>query len=441
VTQQFRAALIADDLTGNNNAGVLVAKQGLATISVGHTRPVFPDDCEVACIDTDSRYVAAQEARKRVREMSAWARGQGASILCNRVDNLLRGNIGAEVAGMMDHLGAEAVAIVAPAFPVLGRLIEGGRLLVNGEPVHKNPVAANDPFSPVRYSDIDAILGEQMDAPVAQIGGDTLKAGSGPVVDAIEKAAAQGARAIVVDQADDADVATLADAMARLDRAVFPVDPGPLSALYLKAMRQRGSADDRGRKVLAAIGSITPVTREQVGHLAKARSLEPLCLDPGALIDDEGARAQAIDAVVEAAIRQTASDDVVLLTTLPPGAEPLDVATLAAERGITAHQLSLRISDALAQAIVQIVEGCDGAIGGCFSSGGDVTASLFEATGAEAVRVLGDVIPLTAHVSFMGGRLDGLQLVTKGGSIGDSDAMELCLAHLQKALGCVRVTR
>lgn len=81
-----------------------------------------------------------------------------------------------------------------------------------------------------------------------------------------------------------------------------------------------------------------------------------------------------------------------------------------------------------------IIERSDGTIGGCFSSGGDVTASLFKCAETEAIEVDGDVIPLTAHVAFSGGRLDGLRLVTKGGSIGDEDAMETCLDFLLEQL-------
>lgn len=426
----MKAALIADDLTGTNNAGVLVAKQGLAAITVTHDRPWFPDNCEVVCVDTDSRYVAPEEAVQRVETMTAWAAEQGAQAWCNRVDNLLRGNIGAEIDGMLRALGAHATAVVSPAFPALRRLVIDGHLMVNDVPVHENPVAASDPFAPVTQSDIGDLINAQMAVDVARLGRDAVDAGAQTLAEHLERLAVGGARVVIVDAHDDSHVATLAEAMARVDRVLVPVDPGPLSALYLKAVRDRRSETRRGKKVILALGSVTPISLAQIRHLLYSRGLEPVWLDPDAVIGETDARAGAIETAVAAALESLEGNEVIVVTTRHPDHEPLDLDALAKGRGSSAYALSKEISDGLAEAVVAIVEQSDGAIGGCFPSGGDVAASLFKVAGTRAIRVFGDVIPLTAHVAFMGGLLDGLRLVTKGGSIGEEDAMETCLAFL-----------
>ncbi len=430
---ELKAALIADDLTGTNNAGVLIAKQGLSVITVPYRRPLFPSDYRVACIDTDSRYVAPQEARRRVADLSQWALGEEAQYLCKRVDNLLRGNIGAEVQGMLDAIGKDALAIVAPAFPALGRLVDDGHLTVGGAPVTENPVAVNDPFAPVRHSRIADLLAEQAQFAVAHVGLGDLRTEPAALAAKLTDASQENVQVVIVDQKSDADVALLAEAIALMDRPVFPVDPGPLSAAYLRA-RARAEVGAFGRKVLAVIGSVTPVTLGQIKYVLKKRGLTPVYLDAKAVIAGGTAREDMITAAVRDVLKHAVVADLVVLTSRRPDDAPLDLGALSEESSMTAHQLSKQIAEGLAETVVHVVGGAQGTIGGCFCTGGDVTAALFDQAGTKAIRIFGDIIPLTAHVAFMGGELDGLQLVTKGGSIGDEDALDTCFSFLEHAL-------
>lgn len=430
----MKAALIADDLTGANNVGVMLAKEDLATVTVSYERPSFPSRCEVVTVDTDSRYLAADEARARVIAAGQWAIGQGAEILCNRVDNLLRGNIGAETEGVLQSAGSESLAIVTPAFPVLGRCIVDGHLMVNGEPVHTNPVAANDPFAPVTQSYIPDLIGEQFETEIALAGLKDVDAGASHLANRLSAIAASGARIAVVDAWTDSHVATIAAAMAMLDRKPIAVDPGPLSAQYLRACKSARRGERRASKVILSLGSVTPVSHAQFRHLISKRGLEPVWLDPNAVLSSEAECADAIEAAVEEGLSRLVDMAVLAVTTRHIDHAPLDLDERARKSGLTPHALSKRISDALAEATMAIIERSDGTVGGCFPSGGDVTASLFKCAETEAIEVYGDVIPLTAHVAFSGGHLDGLRLVTKGGSIGDEDAMETCLAFLLQKL-------
>lgn len=432
----MKAALIADDLTGADNTAVLLAKRGIAATVVTSAAPAFPATCQAVVIDTDSRYIAPENARRRVRDAARWALDNGARILCDRVDNLLRGNIGSEIAGVLDASTPDAVAVVAPAFPALRRAVSKGRLLVEGRPVNENAIAANDPFAPVRHARIADIVAEQWNGAIAEIAIAAVIAGEEALADAIERAAKGGARAVVVDAETDAHLETVARAMTRLARPAVPVDPGPLSAAYVRlrggtdAPRRDTGPGPTGKKIVVAVGSVTELSRRQVAHLIAARKLGPVRLSARALLDGGKARAAVIAGAVAECRARLGATDVVLLTTQPADGAAIAIDALAAMEGSSPHALSKRISDGLADAALQTIESCRGA----FVSGGDVTASLFKLSGAKAIDVFGDVIPLTAHVRFSGGRLDGLRLVTKGGSIGGDNAMEACLAHLERDL-------
>ena len=274
----MKAALIADDLTGANNTAVLLAKRGIAVTVMTSAAPAFPATCQAVVIDTDSRYVVPEEARCRARDAARWARSNGAEILCDRVDNLLRGNIGAEIAGVLDASPPDAVAVVAPAFPALKRVVSKGRLLVEGRPVNENPIAAGDPFAPVRHARIADIVADQWDGAVVEIAIAAVTAGEEALADAIERAAQAGARAVVVDAETDAHLETIARAMTRLARPAVPVDPGPLSAAYTRlcggsdAPRRDTGPSPMGKKIVVAVGSVTDLSRRQVAHLIAART-------------------------------------------------------------------------------------------------------------------------------------------------------------------------
>ena len=431
----MKAALIADDLTGANNAGVLLLKQGLATITVTYENPSFPKTCDAICIDTDSRYLPQEEAKHRAYEAARWACEHGAGILCNRVDNLLRGNIGAEIDGILSYLGPQAMAVVVPVFPALKRCVVDGHLLVDGSPVHEHPVASNDPISPVRQSFIPDIIAEQLDAPVSLVGIDNVTAGAERLATRLEEAAQTGARIVVVDSSTDEHVQIVARAMTKLERMLVAVDPGALSAAYLKTYRENIESKQRGEKVIVSLGSVTSLSQRQFDYLISKWGIEAVRLEPSDLIDRREKRDKEIKRAIRKGLRQLETSLVIVLTTFHPGHEPLNLESLAQTKGVSPHMLSKQISDGLAEATCEVIKRSNGMIGGCFPSGGDVTASLFKVAETKAIKILGDVIPLTAYVEFSGGLLEGLRLVTKGGSIGDEDAMDTCLSFLVQDLG------
>lgn len=422
--------VLADDLTGANNVGVLLTKQGLSTVVVTHQAPVFSGAYDVLCIDTDSRYLPSDEAALRVQAVVERELSRGPGLFCNRVDNLLRGNIGAETAGMLRALGPETLAVVAPAFPALKRHVTEGCLIVDGTPVAKHPIAAKDPIAPVRHSRIADILAQQFNAPISVIGLPDVESGAHALAERLEREASRGSRAVVIDADTDEHLDIIAQAMTTLTRPCVPVDPGPLSALYLRGCG-RLTRTNHGHKVLVSVGSVTQLSRKQVSCLLSRLNAEPIRLDASALLGQDHTRRSTIEAaVMECLQRAKSASPVIILTTHPLDGEPIDLEAIAKHQGATPRQIAKQISDGLAEATLATLARGQGEIASCFSSGGDVTASLFHLAEAEAIKILGDVIPLTAYVELIGGRLHGFRMVTKGGSIGDESALVNCVQFL-----------
>ena len=64
-----------------------------------------------------------------------------------------------------------------------------------------------------------------------------------------------------------------------------------------------------------------------------------------------------------------------------------------------------------------------GALGATILVGGDTALKVYEQCGAKGIRILGDVEPGIPWGRWIGGRLDGLPLVTKAGGFGNPETL------------------
>src|SRR5699024_9668215 len=79
----------------------------------------------------------------------------------------------------------------------------------------------------------------------------------------------------------------------------------------------------------------------------------------------------------------------------------------------TQDALDNRITNGLAKITRLVMNETSYAIQGCFTSGGDVTASLVAETEASGIRLEEEVMPLTAYGTMIGGHFPDLPMVTK----------------------------
>ena len=155
--------VVADDLTGANATGVLLTKMNYRATTVMNLDTVSPStlsDCDCILYPTDSRGADAKTAYNAVYEATERMKGDSVKIYSKRIDSTLRGNLGSETDAMLDCLGDDYLAIVAPCFPSSGRIVIGGFMLVNGIPLHKTNIAL-DPKTPVKTSDAAALFRKQ----------------------------------------------------------------------------------------------------------------------------------------------------------------------------------------------------------------------------------------------------------------------------------------
>lgn len=373
-----RWAIIADDLTG--------AADAAAAYGPTHTSAVILEldstwpEADILSINTESRYLAPGEAAAAVTMAAGRALGQHRRIF-KKIDSLLRGNVGVEVAATLARLtqGGKGLAVVAPAFPGTGRTTLGGRVHVNGVP----NTAGN--FG----GDIAAALAAGgLTAEVAGTSGRTQEELARHLRDVQDR----GIAAVVLDASSDDDLEAIAAAADLLDFPTLLVGSGGLAGqLPAREGTARNAQMHRVNRTLTVIGSYSGLAREQTDALVAAGA-EHIMLDHATL------HHTAVPRRVAEAMART---DVVL-TPDPMGAVDKSQALVVAE--------------ALARATAAGIGHCDALI----LTGGETATAVLKALGAGSFTVLGEIEPGVV-MSLLPEPLP--LLVTKAGAFGDAGTL------------------
>src|SRR5262245_15505428 len=147
--------VLADDLSGAAElAGIAFTHGLLAEVQ----RQFEPDsNANVVAIDTDSRHLEPAAAAERITAITTKILATNPAWIYKKVDSVLRGNVRAEIEAIVRVTG-QPRALLIPANPSRGRIILGGRYLVDGIPLDQTAFA-HDPQHPRLSSDVLTLLG------------------------------------------------------------------------------------------------------------------------------------------------------------------------------------------------------------------------------------------------------------------------------------------
>lgn len=160
-----RLLLIADDLTGALDTAVRFSRAGASTFVTTRRPPSgFETDAAVLAADIESRHVPPAEAADRVKQWVEAARLAGITSVYKKTDSTLRGNVGAELAALLQAAGRRELYFV-PALPDAGRITRGGIQYVDGQPLRLSRYSG-DIAGPVHDSSVSAIIASQADTDV-----------------------------------------------------------------------------------------------------------------------------------------------------------------------------------------------------------------------------------------------------------------------------------
>lgn len=430
-----QCVVIADDLTGANATGVLLKKMNYKAYTVMNQERMELSalaDCDCVLYPTDSRGVDAEVAYNRVYNVCSLLKHEQVKVYSKRIDSTFRGNLGSETDSMLDCLGEDYVAIVAPCFPASGRILIGGYLLVNGLPLHKTDIAL-DPKTPVSISEAAVLFEQQSKYKVASILLKDLMYGKHHLAEKLKACVHTGARIIVLDCVTQEDLDLIADAVITSRLKTIAVDPGVYTATL---SRKRIVPEERrsAHKILAVVGSVNPNTKVQMEELWLSQRTHNVFVHTRRLLEDAPAREEEIERVVQLVLEKCEQNSISTVT--GDGIYPenrIDFLPYIKKYGGSLDDVTGMINDAFAEITYRIFQK-EPAFQGLYASGGDVTVAVCRKFQTAGLCLIDEVLPLAAYGQFLKGEFDGVHIITKGGSQGGRDAINQCITYLKEKL-------
>jgi D-threonate/D-erythronate kinase len=361
-----RLVILADDFTGACDAAGAFAAAGCSTLvalSVDdqHASEVLAVDLNLRERSDTDACSETQAAARRLRADEPGAR------LFLKIDSTLRGPLAGAIDGALRGSGKD-LAVISPAFPEQGRLLQAGRLVIDGQVGRSLTQALGLEGTAL----LDARLANSSD----------------DVARAVEHAHMRGARRVVVDADGAATLVHVAEAWRSHPEWLVVGSAGLARRLVSVATSreppQPGAAPEGA--VLVVAGSPAPATRVQ---LDKLRHLGPVVVaDPYAAVPAHPAGQHRL---------------LVLCTTL----------TRQRDEGECAQALATTVSEWAPRVRPSAV----------ILAGGATARLVCERLGARGVCLSGELEPGIPIGHLVGGVWDNLTLVTKAGGFGTPNTL------------------
>lgn len=429
------AVVLADDLTGANATGALLASYGFTVLILrapeGELQALQDRliHADVWIINLNTRHQPPPLAAEKVRKVIRWLEQHGIRLLAKRIDTTFRGPIGTEIQAILDILPAEAICVLTGAFPRAGRITIGGQQWINGVPLDQTE-AARYLSASQSTAYIPALLSAQVEVRIGRIPIEIVRAGPGAVIRHIHAQVESDCRILCADAATEADLFTLAEALASSDLPVFTADPGPLTAIFASVLARREgyalvtplkmdtfTSHSRVGPVLVVAGSPTALTQRQLDLLERHWRIQLVRTFPSRLLA-ESERDREQQRVLSELQATSAS---IVGIRIGEDLLPLQPAQM--------HQ----IVEILADICRKWLEGKD--LRGLYATGGETVDALCHALGILALRIRREIRPLMVLTEALGGPWHGLPIVTKGGLVGGEDAAVVGVLALMETQG------
>lgn len=399
-----RLLILADDLSGAADCAL-----GFATTQA--TRVLLDAEAldtraPVTALDLDSRRLDARAAAGRHAGLLGHPALAGAALY-KKIDSTLRGNVAAEVAA----LAPRGLALVAPAYPALGRTTRGGVQYLDGVPVDQTDVWLNEELT--GSADLVAQLGAQ-GISCARLDLTTLRQ---PVAlaAALRRALDSGLPALVCDAERQSDLAALARASAPLVQQLFWVGSAGLAEALPGALGLTGTSAPRPRgdgPVLTVVGSMSRHSQAQAEYLVNGSQQHWQRLAPAWLLEPQWAAERTTLAATLA--QRLASGEDILVSLDQQARNPSQAM-------------------ALSQALAELLQPALHEVAALMATGGETARALLAQAGITALDLHGALAPGVALAST---RWHGraLRVVTKAGGFGQPDTLLDAWRHLRASL-------
>ncbi|MGE0405198.1 MAG: four-carbon acid sugar kinase family protein [Candidatus Korobacteraceae bacterium] len=431
-----RILIVADDLSGAADSAVTSASCGLKTVVlIGLPPEQAPASnslrelslVDALAIDADTRSFPPTEAAEETARVLRACYRPG-DLVFKKLDSTLRGNLAAELSAVLrvagelghHHGAAHPVAIVAPAFPAMGRTTRNGLQYVNGVPLEETEIWRREGTG--ANANIPALL-EVAGIRATGISLELVRMEQTRLADELRERATHH-QALVCDAETEDDLRSIAAASLVLERrTIWAGSAGLARCLFPAALSEAMFNQDSRRAmepaqpslppvegpILFVVGSAASVSREQARRLAADHvaliEIPTAVLLGGEMSTDWQEHVSRLSAAL------AAGRDTVLL--LGGSQDPV--------RGEYSHPLS--------QALARMVAAHSQAIHALVVTGGETARAVLLALGVRGLSILYEIepgVPLAITHDAL-----ALPVITKAGAFGNQETLLRCRVALR----------
>mgnify|MGYP002518246106 FL=1 len=407
-------AVIADDITGANDIGIMYAKEGLDTAVYSYSMLDGSENIEntVSIIDTNSRFLSGDEAYRKVYDALKYFKGKGVKQYFNKQCSVFRGNIGAEFDAMLDCLGEEN-GLVVLGFPDNGRTTVHGIHYVYGVELAASQFS-KDPVHPMTESDLVSILQKQTKRTVGLISYEAYEQELEEFKAYVQEQKKQY-NYLIFDVRDNDDLAYLAQAFQEEKVLCGSSAIGRyLGKLYT----------ERENRILSIAGSLTGQTKAQIRYM-KEHGYPVIELNTYRLFRQDEKKKE-LERILKEYAGCREENRLVLVCSMHEEEQVAETKRIANEYGISNTQVSGLVSEMLGEIALHIAQTYH--ITRYIICGGDTSAAFCNKLSIYGMRIEREIQPgLPSCISL---KPPYYHLVLKSGSFGSESFVEEAMNYI-----------
>jgi uncharacterized protein YgbK (DUF1537 family) len=426
--------VVADDITGANDIGIMFAKADLVTHVYAYDGfPLEPQALRnaakpgVVILDTNSRLDEADTAYAKVFQATTRLRGAGARMFVNKTCSVFRGNIGAEFDAMLDALGEE-FAVVVLGFPKNGRTTVNGIHYVRGERLEDSEFR-EDPVHPMTGSSLVDILQAQTKRNVGLVTYETVNQGADVLRERLRDMR-KSVQYAIVDVTDQEALRTIARAVKDEFLLCGSSALAEELAVELDLPREEERKLDLPLNercgILCTAGSLMPQTASQIAYM-REKGAHTFELDSRKLLraDEKAVELNRLTEVIGPCLKKGTH---AVLHSANDRSVVEETKRLGLTLGLTSTEVSRLVSEQLAELTARLAAGAGQ--NRIVVAGGETSAAVCARMGVRGLRVWKEIqAGLPSCVTLADPRL---LLVLKSGSFGNESFFEEAIEHLRR---------
>jgi len=415
--------IIADDLTGSKDTGVQFAKKGYNTIvSVldEQSKTIIPDNLDVFVIDTETREIGEKIARNRIKNILEKLNITEEDIVYKNVDSTLRGNVGVEIAEIMNILRKD-ICIFSPSYPSYQRITIGGYLVVDQKPLSLSEYSC-DNSTQVENSFIPFLLKKQIDFPVGQIDLKDVAKGQKTILSKINELYQKGNKIIVIDSTNEEHLKDIFASSLKLDRPVLFSGSAGLANHFPNINNKNEDLkikiENNKVPVVVVAGSRNSIMEDQVNYLKNRLNFTELKIDLEQVFSN---KERILDNYAAECIKAIKGNhDLVIHTDAIYNEEKLINKKLMLKYNIGFRELEIKIKTFLGELTSKIIK--NSYARNLILTGGDVALGVCKELNIYNMNILGELLP-GIPLAIANYKNYNLNIVTKAGGFGKEDAL------------------